>query len=164
MTTREWSSEDARAAWKSERTGRPQPAVHHRDRAVRLREVAGDPCARRPGYFCVDNLPTALIPTLAQLAVRGAFEKAAIVADVREQRFLSTFPATFRKLRTIRRLNPVLIFLEATNDSLVRRFSETRRPHPMGRDKSVIEGIREERVRMAAHSRAWPTRSSTRRT
>src|SRR3954470_23622968 len=101
------------------------------------------------GYFCVDNLPTALIPTLAQLAMRGGFENAAIVADVREQRFLSTFPATFRRLRKIRRLNPVLIFLEATNESLVRRFSETRRPHPMGRGKSVIEGIREERARMA---------------
>jgi RNase adapter protein RapZ len=101
------------------------------------------------GYFCVDNLPTALIPTLAQLAVRGAFEKAAIVADVREQRFLATFPAVLRKLRKIGQLNPVLIFLDATNDSLVRRFSETRRPHPMGRGKSVIEGIREERSRMA---------------
>ena len=101
------------------------------------------------GYFCVDNLPTALIPTLAQLAVRGAFEKAAIVADVREKRFLATFPAAFRKLRKTRGLNPVLIFLDATNDSLVRRFSETRRPHPMGRDKSVTEGIREERARMA---------------
>ena len=101
------------------------------------------------GYFCVDNMPTALIPTLAQLAMRGGFENAAIVADVREQRFLSTFPAVFRKLRTMKRLNPVLIFLESTNDSLVRRFSETRRPHPMGRGKSVMEGIREERARMA---------------
>src|SRR3954468_19982002 len=101
------------------------------------------------GYFCVDNLPTALIPTLAQLAMRGGFENAAIVADVREQRFLSTFPAIFRKLQKMKRLNPVLIFLESTNDSLVRRFSETRRPHPMGRNKSVIEGIREERARMA---------------
>ena len=101
------------------------------------------------GYFCVDNLPTALIPTLAQLAMRGGFENAAIVADVREQRFLSTFPAIFRKLQKMKRLNPVLIFLESTNDSLVRRFSETRRPHPMGRNKSVIDGIREERARMA---------------
>ncbi|MGE3956355.1 MAG: RNase adapter RapZ [Vicinamibacterales bacterium] len=100
------------------------------------------------GYFCVDNLPTALIPTLAQLAARGAFEKAAIVADVREQRFLATFPAVFRRLRKARRLQPLLIFLEATNEALVRRFSETRRPHPMGRGKSVIEGIREERSRM----------------
>lgn len=101
------------------------------------------------GYFCVDNLPTALIPTLAQLAVRGAFEKAAIVADVREKHFLATFPSAFEKLRKTQGLNPVLIFLDATNDSLVRRFSETRRPHPMGRDRSVSEGIREERARMA---------------
>ena len=101
------------------------------------------------GYFCVDNLPSALIPTLAQLAVRGAFEKAAIVADVREQRFLATFPSVFRRLRKMARLNPVLIFLDATNESLVRRFSETRRPHPMGRDKSVLEGILEEREVMA---------------
>lgn len=101
------------------------------------------------GYFCVDNLPSALIPTLAQLAVRGAFEKAAIVADVREQRFLKAFPAVFRRLRKMARLNPVLIFLDATNESLVRRFSETRRPHPMGRDKSVLEGILEEREVLA---------------
>ena len=101
------------------------------------------------GHFCVDNLPSALIPTLAQLAVRGAFEKAAIVADVREQRFLKAFPAVFRRLRKMARLNPVLIFLDATNESLVRRFSETRRPHPMGRDKSVLEGILEEREVLA---------------
>jgi len=99
------------------------------------------------GYFCVDNLPTALIPTLAKLAARGAFEKAAIVADVREQRFLATFPAVFRRLKKVRGLAPALIFLDSTNDALVRRFSETRRPHPMGRGKSVIEGIREERAR-----------------
>ena len=74
------------------------------------------------GYFCVDNLPTALIPTLAQLAVRGAFEKAAIVADAREQRFLSGFPAVFRKLKKTSLLNPVLIFLESSNEALVRRF------------------------------------------
>lgn len=101
------------------------------------------------GYFCVDNLPTALIPTLAKLAVRGAFEKAALVADVRERSFLATFPAMFRKLRRASRLNPVLIFLEADNATLVRRFSETRRPHPMGRGRSIIEGIRDERARMA---------------
>jgi UPF0042 nucleotide-binding protein len=101
------------------------------------------------GYFCVDNLPTALIPTLAQLAVRGAFEKAAIVADVRERGFLAGFPSVFRTLKRSSRLNPLLIFLEADNATLVRRFSETRRPHPMGRGRSVIEGIREERARMA---------------
>jgi UPF0042 nucleotide-binding protein len=101
------------------------------------------------GYFCVDNLPTALIPTLASLGLRGAVEKAAIVADVRERRFLSAFPAILRKLRRTRRLRPMLIFLDSDDSTLVRRFSETRRPHPMGRNKSVVEGIREERARMA---------------
>lgn len=101
------------------------------------------------GFFCVDNLPTALIPTLAQLAVRGAFEKAAIVADVREHRFLTTFPAVFQKLKKMKGLDAVLIFLDATEESLVRRFSETRRPHPLGRNRSVLEGIRDERARIA---------------
>ena len=101
------------------------------------------------GYFCVDNLPTALIPTLGQLAVRGGLERAAVVVDVREQHFLSAFPTVYRKLRAMRGLSPKLIFLDAADESLVRRFSETRRPHPMGRDRSVVEGIREERARMA---------------
>ena len=101
------------------------------------------------GFFCVDNLPTALIPTLAHLAVRGAFDKAAIVADVREHRFLTTFPAVFQKLKKMKGIDPVLIFLDATEESLVRRFSETRRPHPLGRNRSVLEGIREERARIA---------------
>jgi RNase adapter protein RapZ len=102
------------------------------------------------GYFCVDNLPTTLIPTLAKLSVRagGDIDKVAIVVDVREGGFLSSFPKIFRKLRTMPRLNPVLIFLEATNVALVRRFSETRRPHPLAPDRSVSEGIREERSRM----------------
>jgi UPF0042 nucleotide-binding protein len=102
------------------------------------------------GYFCVDNLPTTLIPTLAKLSLRagGDIDKVAIVVDVREGGFLSSFPKIFRKLRAMPRLNPVLIFLEATNVALVRRFSETRRPHPLAPDRSVSEGIREERSRM----------------
>jgi UPF0042 nucleotide-binding protein len=103
------------------------------------------------GYFCVDNLPTTLIPTLARLSLYGSgIDKVAIVVDVRERNFLSKFPKIFRRLRSMRRLNPVLIFLEASNPALVRRFSETRRPHPMARRRSVTEGIREERVRMTA--------------
>ena len=102
------------------------------------------------GYFCVDNLPTTLIPTLAKLSLRagGDIDKVAIVVDVREGGFLSSFPKIFRRLRAMPRLNPVLIFLEATNVALVRRFSETRRPHPLAPDRSVSEGIREERSRM----------------
>ena len=101
------------------------------------------------GYFCVDNLPTTLIPTLAKLSLRGGeIDKVAIVVDVREKNLLSSFPKIFKRLRTMPRLNPVLIFLEASHDTLVRRFSETRRPHPLAHDRSVTEGIREERSRM----------------
>ncbi len=103
------------------------------------------------GYFCVDNLPTTLIPTLAKLSLRGGgIEKVAIVVDVRERNFLSQFPTVFRGLRKMPRLNPVLIFLEASNAALVRRFSETRRPHPLAHDRSVSEGIREERAQLNA--------------
>jgi len=102
------------------------------------------------GYFCVDNLPTTLIPTLAKLSLRagGDIEKVAIVVDVREGEFLSSFPRIFRQLRRMPRLNPVLIFLEASHAALVRRFSETRRPHPLAPDRSVSEGIRDERSRL----------------
>ncbi len=103
------------------------------------------------GYFCVDNLPTTLIPTLAKLSVRGGdIGKVAIVADVREGSFLSSFPRVFRQLRKMRGLNPMLIFLEASNTALVRRFSETRRPHPLAPGRSPSEGIRDERARMMA--------------
>jgi len=102
------------------------------------------------GYFCVDNLPTTLIPTLARLSIRGDLEKVAIVVDVREGSFLPSFPSIFRRLRTMRGLKPVLIFLEASTSALVRRFSETRRPHPLAPDRSASEGIRAERARMTA--------------
>jgi UPF0042 nucleotide-binding protein len=103
------------------------------------------------GYFCVDNLPTTLIPTLATLALRaGDIEKVAIVVDVRERNLLASFPAVFRRLRRMKRLDPVLIFLEASNSTLVRRFSETRRPHPLAPERSASEGIREERARLTA--------------
>jgi UPF0042 nucleotide-binding protein len=102
------------------------------------------------GYFCVDNLPTTLIPTLAKLSQRagGDIEKVAIVVDVREGGFLSSFPKIFKQLRKMPGLNPILIFLEASHAALVRRFSETRRPHPLAPDRSVTEGIRDERQRL----------------
>jgi UPF0042 nucleotide-binding protein len=104
------------------------------------------------GYFCVDNLPTTLIPTLADLSLRGGrdIEKVAIVVDVRERNFLSSFPKIFRKLRKRPRLNPMLIFLEASHTALVRRFSETRRPHPLAPDRSASEGIVAERSQLNA--------------
>ena len=102
------------------------------------------------GYFCIDNLPTQLIPTVADLALRdeGSLSSLAIVADVREQGFLKDFPKVYRKLRQRQTLKPSLIFLEASDAALVRRFSETRRPHPLAKDRSVGEGIREERAKL----------------
>lgn len=102
------------------------------------------------GYFCVDNLPTQLIPTLADLLVRGdaGLERVAIVVDVRERDLLTQFPPILRKLRAITGIDAGLIFLEADRSTLVRRFSETRRPHPLARDRSVAEGIDEERRMM----------------
>ena len=100
------------------------------------------------GYFCVDNPPTTLIPTLAALVRREGISRVAIVVDIREKNFLAEFSRTFRKLRAMRGLNPALIFLEATHDALVRRFSETRRPHPLAPDRSAAEGIRAERKQM----------------
>jgi UPF0042 nucleotide-binding protein len=102
------------------------------------------------GYFCVDNLPTTLIPTLADLVRREGISRVAIVVDIREKNFLDDFPKVFKRLRAMKGLNPALIFLEATHEALVRRFSETRRPHPMAPGKSAAEGIRAERKRMNA--------------
>jgi UPF0042 nucleotide-binding protein len=104
------------------------------------------------GYFCVDNLPVALLPMLAELTLRAGSEiaRAAVVVDVREGRMLTEFPSVYRKLKAMRNLNPVLIFLEASEASLVRRFSETRRPHPLAPDRSAVEGIRDEFAAMRA--------------
>ena len=102
------------------------------------------------GYFCVDNLPAILIPTLADLVRREGISRVAIVVDIREKGFLDDFPKILRKLRSIKGLNPALIFLEATHETLVRRFSETRRPHPLAPSTSASEGIRVERRRMNA--------------
>jgi RNase adapter protein RapZ len=100
------------------------------------------------GYFCVDNLPIALIPTFADLILsrRGPERrKAAVVVDVREGRTLARFPGVYRRLkqRVGRRIR--LVFLEASDIAILRRFSETRRPHPLGIDQSLAEGIGEER-------------------
>jgi UPF0042 nucleotide-binding protein len=99
------------------------------------------------GYFCVDNLPVTLLPTLADLTHRAGSDiaRAAVVVDVREGKMLREFPRVYKELKRKRNLNPVLIFLEAAEPTLVRRFSETRRPHPLAHDRSAIEGIREER-------------------
>jgi UPF0042 nucleotide-binding protein len=102
------------------------------------------------GYFCVDNLPVALIPTFAELALggEGDIRRAAVVIDIREGAGLSRFPPIYRRLKRRRELRAALIFLEAEDSILLRRFSETRRPHPLGRNRSAAEGLAEERRRL----------------
>lgn len=103
------------------------------------------------GYYCVDNLPVALLPVLANLSQREDADnpKVAVVVDVREKRFLTEFPRVFRALRKITGLNPALIFLEASEAALLRRFSETRRPHPFAPGLPVADAVRDERVKLA---------------
>src|SRR5262245_64177742 len=87
---------------------------------------------------------------LAELTLRAGTEiaRAAVVVDAREGKMLDELPKVLKRLHAMSNLNPVLIFLDASDDVLVRRFSETRRPHPLAPDRSAIEGIREERERM----------------
>ena len=104
------------------------------------------------GYFCVDNLPTTLILTLSALSRHPGTEisKVAMVVDVREGKLLSQFPRVFRRLKTERDLKATLLFLEANDATLIRRFSETRRPHPLGNRLSVVDGLEEERRQLDA--------------
>ncbi len=99
------------------------------------------------GYYSVDNLPLELIPQFAYL-VRGSahIDRAALVIDVREGMRLEEFPAILKKVRHV--LPTRVVFLEASEEALIRRFSETRRPHPLGRTETVMQSIRAERKRL----------------
>ncbi len=99
------------------------------------------------GYYSVDNLPLELIPRFADLVRQSAeIARAALVIDVREGIRLDRFPAILKKVRKV--LGTRVVFLEASDDALVRRFSETRRPHPMGRGETVVASIEAERTRL----------------
>jgi UPF0042 nucleotide-binding protein len=99
------------------------------------------------GYYCVDNLPVSLLPVMAELSERQSdHNRVAVVMDVRESRFISDFPRVYRQLKTNKNLRTKLLFLEAGHTELMRRFSETRRPHPLAPDRPVTEGLSEERA------------------
>ncbi|MEE9292704.1 MAG: RNase adapter RapZ [Acidobacteriota bacterium] len=99
------------------------------------------------GYYCVDNLPVSLIPVFADLCVRSRSDirRAALVVDVREGSFLQEFPAIHERLRRGRGRRVRLLYLEADDETLIRRFSETRRPHPLDAGDGLEAGIRRER-------------------
>jgi UPF0042 nucleotide-binding protein len=102
------------------------------------------------GFFCVDNLPTTLIPTFADLIARSGqtSRRVALGVDVREGEYLSHLLDTIRELRTRGHAVEVL-FLEASEEALVRRYHETRRRHPLAAEGNVLEGIRTERKAMS---------------
>jgi UPF0042 nucleotide-binding protein len=100
------------------------------------------------GYYSVDNLPIALIPKFAELARDSPTVRcAALVVDIREGESLKNFPALYAQIR--RSIPTKLLFLEADDATLVRRFSETRRPHPLGTDRSVHRSVQSERRKLA---------------
>jgi RNase adapter protein RapZ len=96
------------------------------------------------GYYCVDNLPVELIPRFAELAMQSSeIRRTALVVDVREGSKLEKLPGI---LQAVRRLIPTrVVFLEASDAVLLRRFSETRRPHPLGTDAPVKSALKAER-------------------
>lgn len=101
------------------------------------------------GFFCVDNLPVILLPKFLELFVQSPSEvsKVALVMDIRGKIFLKEYPRIFKELKKEGYFMEI-IFLECSDEVLVRRFSETRRTHPLAEGKSVIEGIRLERKRL----------------
>ncbi|MCP2619486.1 RNase adapter RapZ [Candidatus Aminicenantes bacterium AC-335-K20] len=102
------------------------------------------------GFYCVDNLPSKLIPKLIELWKRKGeelVERVALVLDIREKGFLKNFPIIYKNLKE-KGIPMELIFLEAKEETLLRRFKETRRPHPLSPGKSILEGIKEEKEKL----------------
>jgi len=104
------------------------------------------------GYFCVDNLPLTMLPTFARLIEvsqdQNGISRAALVIDIREGSFLADFPKQLEALRK-QGLNVYVLFLEASDEALHHRFSETRRPHPADRGHRLARAIEKERTAMS---------------
>ncbi|MCC6141340.1 MAG: RNase adapter RapZ [Nitrospira sp.] len=102
------------------------------------------------GYFCIDNLPPALIPTFVELCNQqgGEISNVALGVDVRERVFFADLVGTLERVRALGYAIH-LLFLEARDEVLVRRFSESRRPHPLLPHLPVLEGVRFEKERVA---------------
>ena len=103
------------------------------------------------GYFCVDNLPPKLIASLGELFASGksSVRRAAVVTDVRGGEYFDDLLAVLDELRS-EGVRPILVFLEASDETLVNRFKETRRRHPLAPDGRILEGIQAERAVLGA--------------
>jgi RNase adapter protein RapZ len=130
-------------------TEKPRPA---RARLVIITGLSGSgksvvaKCFEDLSYYTVDNLPLPLLRLFLDnpLELVRGHDRIAVVTDVRAPGFAEEFPRLFAEIDR-ERIEPTLLFLEASDEVLVRRFSETRRPHPLASDHPVIEGIRRER-------------------
>ena len=100
------------------------------------------------GFFCVDNLPAKLIPSFVDLRRRkmDALDRVALVMDMREPGFLTDFPREWEKMRKMP--GALLLFFDASDDTIVRRFSESRRQHPLAKGRTVLDCVRLERKRL----------------
>ena len=111
------------------------------------------------GFFCTDNLPTVLAPQAVALCEHGGMVRVALGIDVRVRAFLGEFGNVLAMLENGGQRDVQVIFLDASDDTLLRRFSETRRPHPLNADGgaphsregaiAVLDGIHMERARLA---------------
>lgn len=101
------------------------------------------------GFYCVDNMPVALLPKFLELPIESSSEIAgvAFVMDLREKGFLSMYPSIFESLKQ-KEYQLKILFLEADEDILLKRYSQTRRHHPLSRGKSLLEGIRTEKEQL----------------
>jgi len=132
----------------------PAPSLRHAPELVIITGMSGSGKAsvlkafEDLGYYCVDNLPVELIPNFAEMAVRSRdTRRTAVVVDVREGSKLERLPGI---LKSVRRMIPTKVaFLEASDAVLLRRFSETRRPHPLGTDAPVNASLKTERRSLA---------------
>jgi len=101
------------------------------------------------GFYCIDNLPVALIPRFVELweSSQEEVRRVALGIDLRERHFLDEFPRVFQELRASG-VELEVLYLEASDEVLVRRFSETRRPHPAAAGGGPADGIRREREKL----------------
>jgi UPF0042 nucleotide-binding protein len=133
----------------------PEPESGERLRLIIISGLSGAgkswaiKCFEDMGYYCVDNLPTTLIPTFAGLCAHSTrrIARVALGVDIREREYLHSVVEVLAELRGAGYLTEVL-FLEASEESLVRRYHETRRRHPVS-SASLLDGIREERKLLA---------------
>jgi len=107
-------------------------------------------CFEDLGFFCVDNLPPPLLPVFADLCVQSTadIKKVAVGIDIREREFLRDFLSVSEKMKR-EGYQYELIYFEAKDEVLIRRFSETRRPHPLAKNRPILEGIQQERDQLA---------------